>query len=282
MPPALLQLIPHKELVSNYIRQEYYRTKFIIFLTNLQYLRDIGTLIDLADILHISNVELSKDLSLVAVELDTLQNLKEVSKTLIEYNNSLDLETVNIKAKVEFLSFAHGIEIGSNLYLDENIREEFLAQGKSPVYFDIQRTATKIPVLGVGGGSMSNLLCCRYVLTARKHLKRALFIKYSGDICNSKNQALVPILENDLIVDINGTKPLDLNNEDLNVKLYRVVAIHETKIECEDLTDQKLDRSYIPKKVIEGAHIYHNRDGSYFCSEIKTKKEGVPSIVKTI
>jgi hypothetical protein len=103
-------------------------------------------------------------------------------------------------------------------------------------------------------------------------LKRALFVKRSGDIDNSKNQALVPILENDLVVEIQGTKPLDISNSDLKIKLYRVVAIHETKIECEDITDTKLDKSYIPKRVVEGAHIYHNRDGSYFCSEVKTKK----------
>jgi hypothetical protein len=164
----------------------------------------------------------------------------------------------------------------SDKYLDENVREEFLLSGKSPVFFEIQRTASKWPVIGVGGGAMSNLLCCRYVLTAKKRLKRAIFMKHTGDLCNSKNQALVPIAENELIVDINGTKPLDVNNPDLKIKLYRVVAIHETKVECEDITGQrKLDKDYFPKKVVEGAHTYHNRDGSYFCAEVKSssKKE---------
>lgn len=263
-----VQFIPQKELVTNYIRQEYYKSKFVLFLINLEKANVSGTLYDLTKIIQIPLEELLKELSLVVIEVENLTSLKDLSRNLINYNNN----NVN-NHQIEFLSFAKGIEIGSNKYLDENIREEFLDTGKLPVYFEIQRTATRIPVLGVGGGSMSNLLCCRYVLTAKKQLKRALFIKYSGDICNSKNQALVPILENDVIVEINGTKPLDISNEDLNITLHRVVAIHETKLECENISD-KLNKSYIPKRVVEGAHIYHNRDGSYFCSEVKSKKEG--------
>jgi hypothetical protein len=265
-----LTLITSKELKTNYIRQEYYRTKFVLFFVNLNLIKGPGTFIDLAHILNIAVEELDGERSFIVVEVDTLGVLKEISRALLEYNQRRLSNTVN-NTQIEFLSYAYGIEIGSNKYLDENVREEFLASGKSPAYFEIQRTASKIPVLGVGGGSMSNLLSCRYVLTAKKHLKRALFIKRTGDIRNSKNQALVPILENDLVVDVHGTKPFDLLNEDLKVRLYRVVAIHETKIECEDITESKLDKSYIPKRVVEGAHIFHNTDGSYFCSEVKTK-----------
>jgi hypothetical protein len=267
----LLTFVTDKELKTNYIRQEYYRTKFVLFFVNLNLIEGPGVFIDLANLLNTTVEEFNGERSFIAVEVETLSVLKDISKSIIEYNQKRNTNTVN-NMQIEFLSYAYGIEIGSNKYLDENVREEFLLSGKSPVYFEIQRTASKIPVLGVGGGSMSNLLSCRYVLTAKKHLKRALFVKRTGDIRNSKNQALVPILENDFVVDVHGVKPFDLLNEDLVVHLYRVVAIHETKIECEDITESKLDKSYIPKKVVEGAHIYHNTDGSYFCSEVKSKK----------
>jgi hypothetical protein len=279
-----MQFVSNTILITNYIRQEYFSTRFVLCLNNpcevADKLAGSTTYFDLVEILGFDLIEdgiLTKDILLSILEFEDLEKHKLTSRKILDYN-----KTVN-NNQIKFLAFAYGIEIGSERYLDENVRAEFILSGKSPVFFEIQRTATKVPVMGVGGGSMSNLLSCRYILTSRKKLKRAVFIKHTGDICNSKNQALVAISENEFIVDIHGTKPLDVNNSDLKIKIYRIVAIHETKVECEDITEsRKWDKEFIPKKVVEGAHTYHNRDGSYFCAYVTKKvKEEKLSISNT-
>jgi hypothetical protein len=245
MVAKLVTSISDRELMVNFIRQDFYRDKFVLALIS-------GNTAEYS----------SKSILL----FDDLKTLKDSAK-----------EIKNVNDNMSYVAYAYGIEIGSDSWMDENISEEMLKLNKAPVWIDIQRTATKIPVIGVGGGAMANLFSCRYVLTPKKTLKRALFIRHAGDLCNSKNQALVPVMCNDLIVDVSGMKPFDLNNPDITIKLYRVATIHEMKLECEDVSE-KLDGSCIIQKVVEGAHTYHNRDGSYFCSElkVKNKKEGVP------
>lgn len=283
--PPLVSIVPLKDLILNYIRQDYYSSRFMLFVSNINLLTENTLRFIQSTPVQPGQQTLSSGSPLLAIELGTLKELITLSKELISYNKSLITDTEktvntdcdkridNETTQVEFYAFALGIQIGSDQYLDTTVRQEFLESGKTPVFFDIQRTASRIPVIGVGGGSMSNLLACRYVLSSRKQLKRSLFMRHSGDLANSKNQALVPLLESDLIIEASGTKPLDVANKDMTLRIFRVVAIHETKVECEEVTE-KLDRSYIPKKVVTGAHIYHNRDGSYFCSEIKAKRKG--------
>jgi hypothetical protein len=265
-----ISILTKQNIIDNYVKQEFFSNKNILVITNPEYLKSISPTFDLESILEIQFNELDPSCSVVILEFSSLEALRKMCNALISYNsNSEDAENKSI---VEFKAISYGVEIGNTKYVDMLVKEEFLKIKKPPVFFDIQRTATKIPVIGVGGGSMSNLFSCRYVLNSKRQLKRAIFIKQQGDLNNSKNQALVPVVENDIIVNIQGTKPLDLNNSEIKVQLLRIVVIDQTKVECEDISE-RLDNSYIPKKVIEGAHTYQNRDGSYFCLEVKAKTE---------
>jgi len=249
-----------KTLVENYLRQDYYKDKCVLALLNLETARKHISLLDLENTIHIHvpiSLDVSEDMTLVIIEVMSLKALRELCLSIKEKYDQ----------EVEYVAYAYGIEIGTHQYLDLNTSEEFLLLNKPPVFVDIQRTASNIPVIGVGGGAMSNLFGCRYVLTQKKRLKRAIFIRHKGDLCNSKSQALVPIQENDLIIELTGTKPLDINNPELKYSVHRIVSIGETKVECEDVSD-RFSGSYIPESVVAGAHSYHNKDGSYFCLEV--------------
>lgn len=257
MTSCMTKVFSKKSLVENYIHQDYYRDKCVLVLLDIDNTK--LPLFDLERILHISVKELG-DTSIISVEFDRLETLKE---------SCISLKTV-YGSTIEYIAYAYGIEIGTQLYLDQNISEEFLKLNKPPVFVEILRTRSKIPVVGVGGGAMSNMFSCRYVLTDRKELKRAIYVKHSGDICNSKSQALVPLCENDIVIEIRGIKPLDVLNTDIVVVMSRVVVFNETKVECEDISE-RFDASYIPNKVVVGSHTYHNKNGLFFCFEVKEK-----------
>lgn len=248
-----------KKLLEDYIRQEYFSSKCILAVISCKGILDKGRGSELE--LIFTGLSIEEFSNSFIVEADNLEQLKEWCQYLSE----------TFGTDLEFIAQAYGVEIGTHLYLDTKVNEEFLKLHKSPIFIEIQRTSSKIPVLGVGGGAMSNIFCCRYVLNSKKRLKRAVFMRHTGDLCNNKSQALVPVQLGDFVIEVQGSKPFDANNPSLTIKVNRVVVIGETKLECEDVSEM-FNSTFIPRRVVEGAHTYHNRNGSYFCLDVKVKK----------
>jgi hypothetical protein len=125
----------------------------------------------------------------------------------------------------------------------------------------ITRSRTGLPCVGAGGGAFTNTTSGRFVLRAGK-LARAIFVRNSGHLACSLEQALVPIKEGDEVVEIRGHLPIDDNNPDLLIVVYEIVGITEKEAILKLKGEMSVAK--LPASVVKGLSIYHNRDGSYF------------------
>jgi hypothetical protein len=128
---------------------------------------------------------------------------------------------------------------------------------------EIENSRTGKPVFGVGGGAATNTFSGRFVVSPDGSLKPAIFIKKAGQLANRTDQAIVPLIEGDIIVSVYGHKPVDANNPDCHIEAVRIKSFNlaEKTAEVEKVG---FDFSQIPQKVVDGLNIYHNRSGEYF------------------
>jgi len=244
------------DLIENFMQQSLLRTRFVVSIANpLDYITSLATISTFN-----LTIEAVANSAVSVLEVEDLETLKVVT-----------LEMQKIEG-IKFQSWGRGILIGSNMHWDEASEKELLAEWKPPVMVDIQRSKHNIPIIGVGGGSYSTKFVGRWVLNSRKQLKRALFIRKSGSLCNTTEMALIPIAANDIIVVAEGNKPFSLDNPDITINVYKVVLIKETQAECLDISD-KVDMSFIPDSVLAGTQKYHNKNGEFFCSGLTSTKE---------
>ena len=131
---------------------------------------------------------------------------------------------------------------------------------------DITTTRKGYPALWVGGGATTSKFSARFVLRAGK-LARACFIARTGHRCNA-GQALVPLLEGDIVVELSGRRPASPDNPETWCIARRVIGFEtddQGLVAICELIDIDLDS--IPSNVWRGCEIYHNRDGRFFVSE---------------
>jgi len=131
---------------------------------------------------------------------------------------------------------------------------------------DITTTQRGNPALWVGGGATTSKFSARFVMRAGK-LARACFIARHGHRCNA-GQALVPLLEGDIVVELSGRRPASPDNPDLFILARRIISFEDDnqhKIAIVEYVDVSVDD--IPPSVWRGCEIYHNRDGRYFIAE---------------
>jgi hypothetical protein len=131
---------------------------------------------------------------------------------------------------------------------------------------DIVRTHRGTPAQWVGGGATTSKFSARFVMRAGK-LARAIFIARHGHRCNA-GQALVPLLEGDIVIELSGRRPATPDNPDLFILARRIISFEDDnqhKIAIIECVDIPVDA--IPPSVWRGCEIYHNRDGRYFIAE---------------
>lgn len=144
------------------------------------------------------------------------------------------------------------------------------------------KTRTNKWVFGVGGGATSNMCKGRYVVRHEDgKLPFAVFIARSGQLSCSHEQAFVPCRIGDILVDMDGHLPADINNPGLSTNVYRLVEFNEsTGVGKFDLLlswaeatikwplpkdpDADLIDSLFPEQVFRAVSTYHNRDGTPF------------------
>ena len=140
-------------------------------------------------------------------------------------------------------------------------------------YIRLDRTADGTPALNIGGGSFTNTYEARTVIrpdpSGGYNLKTALFIRTAGHLACAPDQAIVPLQIGDVVVMLHGTRPAN----DLNVnavihgyKISELTAEHITGIAI------PITHAEIPKSILDGIEIYHNRDASYFCNPPQMKE----------
>jgi hypothetical protein len=148
------------------------------------------------------------------------------------------------------------------------------------------RSRTGIPVIPVGGGAYTNTFSARTIVRkanpqteieratgAQYRLLEALFIKQSGHLYCSHEQAIVPIKPGDVIVSMSGSLPADDNNPDAEITAEMITTIdHESNTAITEPYPLKFED--LPVLVIRGAEKYHNRDGKFFCDERKREDTG--------
>jgi len=131
---------------------------------------------------------------------------------------------------------------------------------------EVIKTRRGNPALWVGGGATTSKFSARFVLRAGK-LAQACFIARHGHRCNA-GQALVPLLEGDIVVELSGRRPASPDNPDLFILARRIISFEDDnqhKIAIVEYVDVSVDD--IPPSVWRGCEIYHNRDGRYFIAE---------------
>jgi hypothetical protein len=132
---------------------------------------------------------------------------------------------------------------------------------------EVIKTRKGYPALWVGGGATTSKFSARFVMRAGR-LARAIFIARYGHRCNA-GQALVPLLEGDIVIELSGRRPASPDNPE-TWYLARQVIGFETDNQEQTVAICKfidIDLDSIPPSVWEGAEIYHNREGRYFISE---------------
>jgi len=132
---------------------------------------------------------------------------------------------------------------------------------------DITTTRKGYPALWVGGGATTSKFSARFVLRAGK-LARACFIARTGHRCNA-GQALVPLLEGDIVVELSGRRPASPDNPETWCIARQVIGFktdnqEQTVAICKFID---IDLDTIPASVWQGCEIYHNRDGRFFVSD---------------
>jgi len=118
--------------------------------------------------------------------------------------------------------------------------------------------------IGIGGGSYTNTFIFRAVMRKTGSvytLKPAIFIKSAGDRACRTDQGLVLIEPGDRIVTGSGYLPIDPANTGAHIRAYRVSMI---KDDHAIVYEEPIGAGDLPYKVITGAAIYHNKDGSHF------------------
>jgi len=140
---------------------------------------------------------------------------------------------------------------------------------------EVELTKSGFPTIGIGGGATASKGEYRFVLNSRKQLKRALFIKHSGQLACSLSQAIVVLNEGDILVEGRCGRSSTVEAYEIgeiNYKAYKVLSakqgIPEIILEETDLKFQE-----IPKRIWDGAITYHNRSASYFCEPPKEKQK---------
>lgn len=134
----------------------------------------------------------------------------------------------------------------------------------------IERTkGSNKPAFWVGGGATTNNGSAVFVLDSKGNLKEPLFIKTKGDLCNSYEQALVPIEIGDYIIRLSHKR--DISYEAYQAKEFEFYAekikeINITSNEAE-VIETDFDFYNLPIGPLEGSNTYHNRDGSYFVNK---------------
>jgi hypothetical protein len=251
------------ELALNFVRQDYYRDRYVMLI--------VSPVADFLDTLKEHLPEIHQQIT------ESVSPTFFVDPLILEFDT---LEELSVNAKkigtvlsnAAYFAYARGIEVGTNTYWDDQMTEATLAKAKPPVYLEIQRSRHSLPVIGVGGGSACNTFAGRWVLNARRKLKRALFVHKTGNLSNSTCQAIVPVAVHDIIVTASGNRPLALDNPDVRIRAYKVLVVMDTKVEAEDISD-RVDMSFIPKSVAQGCQTYHNRDGEPFCSGLAPRSD---------
>jgi hypothetical protein len=136
----------------------------------------------------------------------------------------------------------------------------------------IERSATGEATMSAGGGAFHSTYQAQTILKSTNEglkLKTALFVKASGHLACSKEQATIPIEVDDVIVVMTGTLPVSDMNPDAKISAYRITAIDTATARA---TEIPLNHRLIPPEIITGAGKYHNREGTYFCID-PVKKE---------
>ena len=127
----------------------------------------------------------------------------------------------------------------------------------------------KKPATWVGGGAFTNTTRGKWVLDGRdKSLKKCLFVRTSGDRASREDQAIVRIHSGDYICEYYGSRWEVGNPEISKPECKRIVkmTVKDDKVYSE-LEPVDLTWDDMPKEVIEGLGIYHNRSGKFFCKE---------------
>ena len=130
---------------------------------------------------------------------------------------------------------------------------------------DLKLTATAAghPAVTAGGGSCTNTYKAITILTADLKLKPANFIRRTGTLSNELDQVIIPVIKGDIIVELNGNLPISDQNPQASITGWKITHFHNQYWASGERVE--ITHSQIPRRVIEGASQYHNREGSYFC-----------------
>lgn len=128
--------------------------------------------------------------------------------------------------------------------------------------FPISRSRSGLPCIGVGGGALTSRTKGRFVIR-RGQLAPAIFVRRGGHLACSMDQAVVPLREGDIIVEVYGRRPVDPNNPDIRAEAYWVPPIPDgaAEIRCEPAPAPDIFRF---ETVVRALGTYHNRDGAAF------------------
>jgi len=130
---------------------------------------------------------------------------------------------------------------------------------------DFKTVLTKdgYPALTAGGGSFTNTYKSILVLDANRQLKPASFIRRTGMLANEMDQAIIPVVTGDIIIELSGKLPVNDQNPDAHITGWKITHFtNQYWIVGEEIP---IKHSEIPRKIIEGTSIYHNRNGEFFC-----------------
>ena len=146
---------------------------------------------------------------------------------------------------------------------------------KETTSIEVELTKSGFPTIGIGGGATASYGEYRFVLNARKQLKRALFIKHSGHLANSLSQAIVVLNEGDILIEGNCKRYDPKAAYEANELKYKAYKIISTKQGIPEIILEETDLKFedIPEKVWDGAMSYHNRSALYFCEPPKEKQK---------
>ena len=133
--------------------------------------------------------------------------------------------------------------------------------------------------IGVGGGAYTNTFTGRLVYQPGVGLPSPLFVRRSGVLACSLDQALVPVQVGDWVVTISGQLPAQLENPDVDVSIQRVISISSPERKdslispCEIALEQVQSPSDTEMVALAGVipwddlGTYHNRKGDHFCGQ---------------
>lgn len=127
------------------------------------------------------------------------------------------------------------------------------------------------PYIGIGGGSRTKTFSFRTVLRKNQSgqgysLKKATFIRTSGNLSNAYDQGITELQTGDIIVFVAGNVPIIPDNKLILLNGFKVSEIN-LKEGYAMTEDVQLTFSDIPMKVWSGAGEYHNRNGEWFSGD---------------